>query len=343
MRARRTPATSHAARRPLAPIVLSLAVLAGACGAVATAGAAGAVRSGPQAQSTSVFFADFDTAIPPEISAPGAVLSGVEGYAGLGPSGNTFGGQFLRYVSVPLYDTRLVVRGLPAHDHLSLEFLFAVIDSWDGTELFRVSVDGQLLFNHWFQLATGDSSSYIAPPGGLLSRGTNLGFSAGGYWSRDRAYDMSVEPAFHDIPHTADSVVVVWSIGAVAGPAADQWQGGTDESWAIDNVRITVANGTLGVGAGAPPRTALALSGAQPNPARGGRLDVRFSLPDAAPARLELYDISGRRVAARDVGALGAGPHAVDLGEGVHVAPGLYLVRLTRDGEQRSARVVVTS
>lgn len=283
---------------------------------------------------------DFEGGLPAEFSAPGAALDPVQGWAGLGPAGNQFGGSFLRYSLVPLHDTKLVLRGLPEHTHVSLGFLLAVIDSWDGTELLRVHVDGDLRFNHWFQLALGDTSSYLAPPGGLLSRGTNLGYSNGAYYFRDRAYDMGVDSVFRDIPHTADSLVVTWSLGAVSGPAASQWQGGSDESWAIDNVRVSLTLPSLG----APPAAApsLALAGQQPNPSRDGRLRVAFTLPAGGHARLEAFDVSGRRLAARDVGTLGPGRHVTDLGEGGRFAPGLYLLRLVRDGEVRTARAVVT-
>jgi hypothetical protein len=86
---------------------------------------------------------------------------------------------------------------------------------------------------------------------------------------------------------------------------------------------------------------AFALDGVRPNPARGGALTVSFSLPDGASATLELLDVSGRRVAGREVGALGAGRHAVDLAAGRHVPPGLYFVRLSRGGIVRATRVAV--
>jgi hypothetical protein len=86
---------------------------------------------------------------------------------------------------------------------------------------------------------------------------------------------------------------------------------------------------------------ALALEGARPNPSRGGALVVRFALPDAAPARLELFSVSGRRVSAQDVGALGAGPHALNLAGGKALPPGLYLVRLSRAGLTLTTRAVV--
>jgi hypothetical protein len=194
-----------------------------------------------------VFYTDFESGLPPEMSAPGSVIDGVQGYAGLGPLGNKFAGNFLHYTSITLFDTKLTLTGLPAHTQVSLGFLLGVIDSWDGTELFQVEVDGNLLFNHWFQLATGDASSYPAPAGALLSSGTNLGFTGGGYYQHDRAYNLGVEPAFMLIPHTASTLTVVWKLSAVSGPAAQQWQGGTDESWAIENVHVEVSGGSLPV------------------------------------------------------------------------------------------------
>jgi beta-propeller uncharacterized protein DUF5122 len=84
----------------------------------------------------------------------------------------------------------------------------------------------------------------------------------------------------------------------------------------------------------------IVLRGARPNPSFAG-LSAAFSLPDAAAARLEVTDLAGRRVVARDVGALGAGEHVVDLAEGRRLAPGVYLLRLTRGGDSLTSRAVV--
>ena len=86
---------------------------------------------------------------------------------------------------------------------------------------------------------------------------------------------------------------------------------------------------------------AFALEGVRPNPSRGEGLTVAFTLPTAASARLELLDVSGRRVAEREVGSLGAGPHALDLSEGRRLTPGLYLLRLTQGTNTRVTRVAV--
>jgi len=96
-------------------------------------------------------------------------------------------------------------------------------------------------------------------------------------------------------------------------------------------------SGTTGVDAG-PVSFAL---GRLPNPVVGGRLTVTFALSSAEHAALEIVDVSGRAVAREDVGALGAGRHAVTLGEGEPLAAGIYFVRLTQGRQSATARVTV--
>jgi hypothetical protein len=292
---------------------------------------------------TQVFYTDFESGLPAAMSAQGAAIEGVQGYAGLGPSGNQFGGSFLRYTSVPLYDTSLTLTGLPAHDHLSLAFLAAFIDSWDGTELFKVTIDGTEVFSHWFQLATGDDSDYIAPPGGLLSSGVNLGFSNGGYYFRDRAYNMGVDPIF-TVAHTASTVTIVWKMGAISGPAANQWQGGSDESWAIENVRVSVSSTLSGVGDTPGMPATLTLLPNSPNPFS----DVtrfRAAAPGAATsARVEVYDVRGRRVSDRVVSfASGWQEIAFDGrdAKGNPLPSGVYFYRLTSGGVSKTQKFVI--
>jgi hypothetical protein len=97
--------------------------------------------------------------------------------------------------------------------------------------------------------------------------------------------------------------------------------------------------GTVDVADGAS--LVFALEGVRPNPSRSGRLSVAFALPSGSPARLELLDVSGRRVEVRDVGALGAGRHTVDLGTERKMPAGLYLVQLTQGANRRTVRAIV--
>lgn len=289
-----------------------------------------------------VFQTDFESGIPAQLTGQGVQIEGAQGCAGLGAPGNQFGGNLLRYHTQPLHDTTLTLTGLPAHTHVSLGFLLAVIDSWDGTELFQVEVDGQTLFSHWFQLATGDQSNYLPPPGGLLSSGVNLGWSVGSYYGRDRAYDLSLEPAFLDIPHTAGTLTVVFRLGAVSGSAAANWQGEMDESWAIDNLKVAVSGDTTPAGL---PSAGAALLGNTPNPFNP-TTRIRFTLPPGGgDVELALYDLSGRRVRRLAAGALDGGLHEVAwdgrADDGQAAPGGVYVYRLTGAGFALSRKLVL--
>ena len=128
-----------------------------------------------------------------------------------------------------------------------------------------------------------------------------------------------------------------------AGGAIVTWYDNRSGNYDIYAQRVQ-ANGQLGgdvtdVPGEAP--LAFALDPVRPNPSRGGTLAVCFTLASAAAASLELLDVAGRRIAAHEVGSLGAGRHALDLGEGLRLAPGLYLVRLTQGTNSRTAKVVL--
>ena len=86
---------------------------------------------------------------------------------------------------------------------------------------------------------------------------------------------------------------------------------------------------------------AFALDPVRPDPARGSALVVQFTLPSAAPASLELLDVAGRRVSAREVGQLGAGRHKLDFGAGRGLAPGIYVVRLQQGTNVKVVRAAL--
>src|SRR6185436_4418982 len=88
------------------------------------------------------------------------------------------------------------------------------------------------------------------------------------------------------------------------------------------------------------PAAEFALHGSLPNPADPS-LRIAFTLPDLAPATLELIDLAGRRLVVRDVGGLGPGRHVVALGEGRPLPGGIYLVRITRAGRSFTSKVAV--
>lgn len=60
----------------------------------------------------------------------------------------------------------------------------------------------------------------------------------------------------------------------------------------------------------------------------GRKVVLSFSLATREPARIELLDVAGRRVLARELTGLDPGNHLLELGSGVRLPAGIYLVRL---------------
>jgi len=88
----------------------------------------------------------------------------------------------------------------------------------------------------------------------------------------------------------------------------------------------------------------LQFAGGTPNPMqRGGAF--AFSLPSSAPARLELYDASGRRLRALAAGMFGAGTTRVPWDgrdeSGHSLGPGAYWARLEAQGQTLTRAFVV--
>jgi hypothetical protein len=202
--------------------------------------AAGLLLASAPTMATTVFSSDFESGLPAEITGLGASVESVQGYAGLGAAGNQFAGSFLRNLT---NDTvTLTLTGLPAHDTVDVLFLFAAIDSWDGSsggfpsgDFFTVTVDGVTIFRESFENSdAGFTQTYVAPAGGELARKQNLGFSVGSYHA-DSAYDLSIDSRFQGIAHTASTLTITFNGGGSG------WQAGADESWAIDNLRIVTS------------------------------------------------------------------------------------------------------
>ena len=60
----------------------------------------------------------------------------------------------------------LTLTGLAAHDSIDLDFLLAVIDSWDGSntsvapDYFNVSIDGNIIYQETFDNFSSSDQSY---------------------------------------------------------------------------------------------------------------------------------------------------------------------------------------
>ncbi len=129
----------------------------------------------------------------------------------------------------------------------------------------------------------------------------------------------------------------------VATPADTAWVDATGDGWyrvATVDVNGNASEPAPAVAALAAP-VGFALETPSPNPGRGDGASVRFALRSTAAARLELLDVGGRRVFAREVGALGAGWNRVTIAAGRRLAPGVYHLRLVQGDDVRRVRWVV--
>jgi len=85
---------------------------------------------------------------------------------------------------------------------------------------------------------------------------------------------------------------------------------------------------------------ALAIERVAPNPSAGA-FRIAFRRPNLAPARIEVLDVSGRRVFGQDLGGEYGARGVLDIGRQTTLDAGLYLVRLIQGSESVSAKAVV--
>ena len=78
------------------------------------------------------------------------------------------------------------------------------------------------------------------------------------------------------------------------------------------------------------PPLALAITEVSPNPASRDGAEVSFALAEASSATLEVFDLTGRQVEARDLSAFGPGTHHVRVG--ATLSPGYYWIRIRQAG-----------
>jgi hypothetical protein len=187
-----------------------------------------------RADSTQVFFTNFDGGVPPEITGE-TIVQPVGGFNGLGNGLNVFSGDLHNNLSINgEVATRLTLEGLPPHNSIDINFLLAVIDSWEGTpgpDLLRISIDSAEFFSESFMNTNNALQSYVAPPMVELSYNSDLAFQP----PEDAAYDMGLDPQFNGIPHTASTLVLSFD-----GEGAGYGGGAADESFGLDNLEVIV-------------------------------------------------------------------------------------------------------
>jgi hypothetical protein len=189
-----------------------------------------------------VYSNDFDN---PEAFAGGTTggFSGVaattpnlSGYVGLGAAGNQFGGNWIENQTNPPLKTTLTLNNLPAHSSITLGFLLGIIRSWDSTDgfccgpdLFNVDIDGVSVFIDTYNNALGTINNTL----GLTDIGGGKTNKGGNFFS-DQAFDATGFAGYTNLAHTASTLVIDFYASGAG------WQGGGDESFSVDNVRVTV-------------------------------------------------------------------------------------------------------
>lgn len=216
----------------------------------------------------------------------------------------------------------------PSHDQM------VVFGGWSGTAVLR-----DTHFLTW----NGEAQSASASPDGQADPGVaRLAWSTngatgpvGGVYRRDLGTEWtSIGTAIADasgvVQFEDHDVTTGDTYGyklVVASQVGDEFLG---EVWV--EVPTTTDVGSLDA--------TLALHPAGSNPVTGD-FGISFALPSAQPALLEMVDVKGRRVFARDLGVLGAGPHRLDLGNTRDYASGVYFLRLSQLGRTATSRVVL--
>ena len=167
------------------------------------------------------------------LSEPSQVYSTVAG----------FDSQFARGTAITVS-----LNGLPTHTTVGIDFLLAVIDSWDGLtggfspDIFEVKVDGTTVFSAGYDIFDAADQSPVR--GTQLAYNVPLGFSSN--WN-DAAYDMASVAALQGIAHSASTMSVEFLFA--------NSQGIDDESFAVENLRISVDSVSV------PEPSAIALFG----------------------------------------------------------------------------------
>lgn len=155
---------------------------------------------------------------------------------------------------------------------------------------------------------------------------THAGWSASGIpMNAERVYAMQVAaPAL--AADGAGGAYALWN----------EWRGcGAHESCNQAWLARLLDTGVAATPAPGPAR--LALAAPNPNPAHG-RFTVQATLPDDRPARLDVFDVAGRALFAREL--TGAGTHTVTV-DGAALAPGVHWLRLAHASGVRASRVVM--
>lgn len=193
---------------------------------------AAGLLSSPGAAQT-VYSNDFETPLGGEWSGPGTIQA-----PGTLPAG-TFGQGHLYNNTTLTGDpgaSVLALASLGAHTGLGLTFDFMAWNSWDGAvgpfpqnDIFEVLLDGVTVMSISPNNASGTAA---IPPSATLTFGpAPYGFGdSSPYFDRDTVYRISLG----NLAHAAGNATFSFRVNGVG------WQGGGDEAFGLDNLRVSL-------------------------------------------------------------------------------------------------------
>lgn len=163
-----------------------------------------------------VYFDDFER--PGAVGGAGGTVV-AQGYDGV----NGISGSFWRNDTKSLV-TSLSLGGLGTHSLMTLEFDIAFIDSWDGAI-------GRVFGDDFFNVLVGGTQVLLT---------TNFGGLAGelsdgvyGFFGFNPKYDDEAYRVSTTFVHSGSTADIAFFANG------RKWQAGMDESWAIDNLRVS--------------------------------------------------------------------------------------------------------
>jgi len=158
-------------------------------------------------------------------------------------------------------------------------------------------------------------------------------FAASRAWTAYRMGDDGAWKVIASPQVVGQGLLLVQDTDIAPGASYDYRVGALDQDGKMvysEAVHVTIPSGLE-----------FALTGATPNPARGAKLNVSFTLPSFERARLSLVSVSGRVVRDLDLAGYGAGRHTIDLSAGAPLHAGLYFARLSQSGRTLTTPVTV--
>ena len=239
--------------------------------------------------------------------------------------------------SVPSAPSRADVMSGPSGD---------LMITWGGTDVrgMRIDASGN---RAWAESA----GRLLATPAGVIGNLRSSPDGKGGQrlmWSYDNAGQNDM--AIGSVDSTGTPVGGATAAGTVVendtvSEDAIAWVSSTSDDpmlvWLEAGVERArkLGTGTTGVGP-STARGGVSLAAPWPNPIRGASLSLAFQAP-AGEARLEVFDVTGRRMLAHTLASSG-GAQRITLPIGTAWAPGLYTVRLDAAGVTVMRRIVRT-